>query len=148
MYSENNWMRDDLSSSRRMSHPVSSAILINSSMSLFMSLDRLQVTWHSPTLPEISSFPRNSKKSVTLSRTATLQWRQRKTRVEENRWHEEANIHIIYDKYTTSWLFHLLSESKITLFLVLEPNYKRILFCQPGMLAEWKTKFYSFKWKK
>lgn len=30
-----------------------------------------------PTLPEISSFPRNSKKSVTLSSTATLQHRGR-----------------------------------------------------------------------
>lgn len=32
-----------------------------------------------PTLPEISSFPRNSKKSVTLSNTATLQGRGRET---------------------------------------------------------------------
>lgn len=32
-----------------------------------------------PTLPEISSFPRNSKKSVTLSNTATLQDRGRET---------------------------------------------------------------------
>lgn len=32
-----------------------------------------------PTLPEISSFPRNSKKSVTLSSTATLQHRGRES---------------------------------------------------------------------
>lgn len=34
---------------------------------------RLWAKWNSPTLPEISSFPRKSRKSVTLSRTATLQ---------------------------------------------------------------------------
>lgn len=58
---------------RKMSHSASSAVCFISTMSLFMSLNRLQVTRNSPTLPEMSSFAKNSKKSVTLSRTATLQ---------------------------------------------------------------------------
>lgn len=43
-------------------------------------------TWYSPTPPEISSFPKSNRKSVTLSRTATLQRRRRNG--QQKKWRE------------------------------------------------------------
>lgn len=81
---------------------------------LIMSLRRVQVAWNSPTLPEISSFPRNSRKSVTLSRTATLQWRQTQIRVEEDRWHQTAKKAMTHSKTKSGEIAQSAQTSKYT----------------------------------
>lgn len=57
---------------------------------------------NSPTLPEISSFPRKSRKSVTLSRTATLQ-RERKEKKNTDQWRVYTIILHVFLEISQIW---------------------------------------------